>query len=734
MFISGLLLSFCGVFCFQTTNAGASVPQAAELSEVGGAGGQQDQPEELEGSNETSAAVAPSHAVTELSQVQRVNVSSGVPVLAQLIEGSPSVTVCTAIAAGAVHDPVGAPGLQRVLAEILRDGGYRSSTEDYKALAQTRGATNVVEVRADATVHCTTVPSAEMELALWMTASRFSGAALTAKSLATTVSHLGLLAEQRDAAVHEGRAPMRLQKMAFLGNPQLGQAGLPTPEELDAITLEQLKDAHRKYYVARRAVISIVGGGTLKAARNAAEKYLPRMLVGLPSPRPTFALIPQHTMRFSMDEDRGAKTPAAWYGWVVPSPDQQAAVFAALSIVLDEPRLGKRALGGTRPAKRITLHYQPEATSLPTLARLEVIGRFNHSLGLIEKDLNEQLRLLARNGPSAAELSHWGSVWSADTRMQLATPADRATHLSLGVLRGMSAEQVLAPLSEEYAPRLPTVDQIKSAAASLLQESQCSVVEVYPKGWQDPWQTPMPLFHIVEKGQSLSSIAAQYRTTVAVITKMNGIKQLKPIYPGDKLKVPRGKVTKERAARTHQVRRGDTLSGIAVKYGVKVRDIAAANGMGSRQAIRTGETLTIPWPSADRGEKSDLKSGGPAASVSSPETAAAVGRSHRVSAGETLSGIAHQYGVTSVALAQANGISHKAMVKIGQVLKVPASAVAPAKASAAVVTYTVRSGDTLSEIARKNGVTVAELTVFNQMSRKATLRPGQTLKIPPRDP
>lgn len=675
----------------------------------------------------------------DLGHATELTTSTGLRIAAQFFDPdrAPEVVVCSAIAGGATDDPAGASGVRRVIAEVLKEGGYRTAGgSDYQDLVSQRGGRSEVVVYADSTVYCTTTPSSELELALWVASSRFSSAALTQENFAAAVASLSAESEQRDAAVHEGRAPVRLRKMAFLGTSSLGNSAFGSPEELEAITLEQVQATHAASYVASRSVIAVVGGGETEALKKYLDKYFLRIKRGEVAANHSFDLVPQHTMRFSMDEDRAAKTPAAWYGWAIPKRKDQQAVHAALSILISENRLGKQVTKGSRPARRISLHYSPEPTEQPTLARLEVIGRFNHALGLVESELTAQLRLLGNAGPTEAELLQYKKSLVDERQAQLTTNLGRAKVLSRGLLDGSSSVDLLAPLGPEYVPDVPTAERIKLVASQLLVEARRSVVEVYPKGWQDPWQAPMPLFHIVEKGQTLGSIALKYGSTVAVIIKMNGISQAKPIYPGDKLKVPRGKVVKERQSRTHQVRRGETLSGLALKYGVKVREIAGANGMGSRQTIRVGETLTIPWPTQVDG--SDGPSNPTKTSESSGQTsqssASSTGKTHQVRAGETLSGIAKTHGIGTVALAQANGISQRAMVKVGQVLNVPAVAAEKVTALPKYGTYTVKPGDTLSAIAKKYGTTVADITVANQMSRKAPIRPGQTIKVPQRSP
>ena len=95
-----------------------------------------------------------------------------------------------------------------------------------------------------------------------------------------------------------------------------------------------------------------------------------------------------------------------------------------------------------------------------------------------------------------------------------------------------------------------------------------------------------------------------------------------------------------------------------------------------------------------------------------------------VKSGDTLSGIANKYGTTYQELARKNNISNPNLIHPGQVLKISCSEV-----SQAVQTYTVKSGDTLSEIASRYGTTYQELAKKNGISNPNLIHPGQVLKI-----
>jgi len=100
---------------------------------------------------------------------------------------------------------------------------------------------------------------------------------------------------------------------------------------------------------------------------------------------------------------------------------------------------------------------------------------------------------------------------------------------------------------------------------------------------------------------------------------------------------------------------------------------------------------------------------------------------HTVRPGETLGGIAARNRVTVGALAQANAISDPNRIYAGQRLTIPGSGAAPA---ATTTGYTVRSGDTLGTVAQRHGSSVAALVALNGLPNPNLIRIGQVLKVP----
>jgi LysM repeat protein len=101
------------------------------------------------------------------------------------------------------------------------------------------------------------------------------------------------------------------------------------------------------------------------------------------------------------------------------------------------------------------------------------------------------------------------------------------------------------------------------------------------------------LYHTVKWGQTVSSIARMYGVTVQAIVTANGLKNANFIYVGQRLLIPSPAGT----FITHVVVKGETLLGIAAKYGVSVWDIARRNGIVYINYIYPGQKLTILQPS-----------------------------------------------------------------------------------------------------------------------------------------
>lgn len=107
-------------------------------------------------------------------------------------------------------------------------------------------------------------------------------------------------------------------------------------------------------------------------------------------------------------------------------------------------------------------------------------------------------------------------------------------------------------------------------------------------------------------------------------------------------------------------------------------------------------------------------------------TASAADKTYVVKRGDTLTGIAKANGLSVSALAERNGLSRNHHVKTGQRLVIPGPAAAPSSGGI----YLVKRGDTLTDIARAQGVSLPDLAEANGVSTRHMVRVGERLKIP----
>jgi LysM repeat protein len=114
-----------------------------------------------------------------------------------------------------------------------------------------------------------------------------------------------------------------------------------------------------------------------------------------------------------------------------------------------------------------------------------------------------------------------------------------------------------------------------------------------------------------------------------------------------------------------------------------------------------------------------------------PAEAQAGPTTYTVQPGDTLVRLASRFGVTVGALVEANRIEDPNLIRVGQVLTIPASgAPTPPAPAGGVTTYTVQPGDTLARLASRFGVTVDGLVETNEIEDRDLIRVGQVLTIP----
>ena len=220
--------------------------------------------------------------------------------------------------------------------------------------------------------------------------------------------------------------------------------------------------------------------------------------------------------------------------------------------------------------------------------------------------------------------------------------------------------------------------------------------------------------HSVKRGESLSVIANRYGKTTKNLQTHNKLKSTK-LAIGQKIKIPNGVVALNQPAPKkiryttviYKVKRGESLSLIANRFGTSSRKLKKYNKLKSTSLV-IGQKIKIPNVVSALTTSEDKK-------IVYKKVV------HLVRRGESLSLIAYYYGKSLTELQKYNKL-RSSKVLIGQRIKIP-------RMTSELIKYKVNSGESLSIIAKHYGVKLSSLKLFNHL-KSNSLEIGQVLLIP----
>ena len=298
----------------------------------------------------------------------------------------------------------------------------------------------------------------------------------------------------------------------------------------------------------------------------------------------------------------------------------------------------------------------------------------------------------------------------------------------------------------------PNLRSLVIGVLVLLLSALLVVGRLTPALAQDPTDTTT---HVVQEGETLSEIAAQYGVSAEEILGVNELDDPDAIVVGQRLVIP---VQPGGPAPDgmHRVQLGETLTSIAARYGLDVAELMRLNGIDDPDTLVAGQLLTIApelvtptqTPTAAPTETPTAIS---TAAAAPTDTLAESPATHTVSSGETLTRIAARYGLSVAELMRINGIDDPDTLVAGQILVIRPESVTPTQTptpaptdtptvvpTAAPVeppaTHTVAPGETLSGIAKRYGLTVAQLMTLNDLVDPDAIRVGEVIQLTVTEP
>ncbi len=222
---------------------------------------------------------------------------------------------------------------------------------------------------------------------------------------------------------------------------------------------------------------------------------------------------------------------------------------------------------------------------------------------------------------------------------------------------------------------------------------------------------PGGTLYTIRAGDAYYNLAARFRVTVAALQAANPGVNPNNLVIGQTICIPVPPVSGTcPGGFLYTVLAGETLYGIARRYGVVVQALIAANPGINPQALQVGQRICIP---------------------AGPSPQPCPGRLYTIQAGDTFIGMARRFGYTIDALLAANPGVDPDRLAIGQAICLPPAPGGGPFACYGGTIYRVQPGDNFYAIARRYGLTFQQLAAANpEVTNPAYLQIGQPICIP----
>ena len=249
-------------------------------------------------------------------------------------------------------------------------------------------------------------------------------------------------------------------------------------------------------------------------------------------------------------------------------------------------------------------------------------------------------------------------------------------------------------IARKYGISVDELKNLNNLSSNLLSVGQTLRVKGIPDANNE--------IYFVKSGDTLYGIASRFGVSVDELKRYNNLNS-NVLSIGQQLFIPTGQMVEEIIGTnydTYVVKTGDSLFNIASRYGISADELRRINNLDS-DVLFVGQQLLVPTSS----------------SIIDTDITNYV--DYRVVSGDTLYGIASRYGISVDELKSINNLVNNNL-SVGQVIKVPMMD---------TTIYTVKRGDTLYSIAKKYNITPRELMDYNNLTSNL-LSIGQILRIP----
>jgi len=421
------------------------------------------------------------HSSDEINlHMQRFTLANGLQVVLSLDHATPTFTLALSYKTGARADPPGREGLSHLVSHLMFQGSPNVAAGEHLSLIQSLGGIPLDVNYADSDLFAASLPSNQLELALYLEADRMRSLEITPAGL--DEARTTLIEEQRTRIDNSpyGLANVLLHEMAF-DNPVNRRTGYGNLEVLKSITAEEANRFHQTYYTPSNAALALVGDFDPANARARIEHYF-GSIPKRPAPPPADIREPGRSAEARRTTTSAlAQAPLLMLAWRTPSPsDPDWFPLRAVMNLLggnEASRLQTALVKSSGVASAIQV-LQEDNSGL-NLLMLNIVAAPGKDLAQVESRAHQEIERIAKEGISDAEME----------RMFIGHARSRALSLITTTARGAAMSRLLGSHGypeglNEWSKELRKVnsESLRRVIAKYFTPANRSVLYVYPAG------------------------------------------------------------------------------------------------------------------------------------------------------------------------------------------------------------------------------------------------------------
>ena len=412
------------------------------------------------------------------TSIEEFTLANGLRVVLSPDPAIPVVSIAVYYDVGSRNEREGRTGFAHLFEHMMFQGSENVAKAAHFQYIFNAGGTMNGTTSTERTNYFETLPSNYLPLAFWLESDRM-------RSLKVTQENLD---NQRHAVQEEKRlrydnqpyvnAFLRMNELIFT-NPANAHSTIGSMEDLDAATIDDVREFFRIYYAPNNAVLTVVGDFDSDEARALAEKYF-GTIPSQPLPPPVdvsesdAVAIAEETFH-----DPLAPAPAFMLGWKIPV--RRTPVFYALSLAGtllfdgDSSRLYQKLVKGDESV--VSIEGGIDERRGPSALYIFALPKPGQDVHTIRQQIFDEIKRIAAEGPTEAEMEKLRNSLCNDAVRGRQSTMYRAQRIAEFALYDSDPRLVDSELDHYLGV---TAGAIKEAAARYLDVPERVVLDIVP--------------------------------------------------------------------------------------------------------------------------------------------------------------------------------------------------------------------------------------------------------------